>query len=170
MHADVRRMVREKVALLGDKLGEELKPFQETFRRLQTVAGVGLITAAAFIAVVGTPERFADSGRVISYIGLVPTTWDTGEAQRHGHITIDLFPAEGTRWRLSVMAREAGRAPRVPAGRGREAAKGAKAGDHQGTKRRIARRRETLCVFVVMTPFPAMPGCCVPFVARASRP
>jgi len=87
LHAEVWRVAQERVALLEKDLKEALKPFAETVRRLQTVPGVGLITAATFIAVVGTPERFPDSGRLISYIGLVPSTWDTGEAERHGHIT-----------------------------------------------------------------------------------
>lgn len=86
-HAGVWRVAQETVKALEEALGEALKPFQETARRLQTVAGVGLITAATFIAVVGTPERFPDSARLVSYIGLVPSTWDTGDTQRHGRIT-----------------------------------------------------------------------------------
>jgi transposase len=87
LHADVWRVVEEKVSLLEEELREALKPFEETARRLQRVPGVGAITAATFIAVVGRPQRFPDSGRLVSYIGLVPSTWDTGEAQRHGHLT-----------------------------------------------------------------------------------
>jgi transposase len=87
MHADVWRVAREKVVRLEKELGEALKPFQETARRLQTIPGVGPITAATYIAVLATPHRFADSGRVVSYIGLVPSSFDTGKMQRHGHIT-----------------------------------------------------------------------------------
>lgn len=87
LHADVWDVVQEKVSLLEEELGEAMKPFGEIARRLQTVPGVGVITAGTFIAVLGTPHRFPDSGRVVSYVGLVSSTWDTGETQRHGHIT-----------------------------------------------------------------------------------
>jgi transposase len=86
-HSDVWRVAREKVVALEGELREALKPFEETVRRLQTTPGVGPITAATYLAVIATPHRFADSGRVVSYIGLVPSTYDTGLVQRHGHIT-----------------------------------------------------------------------------------
>jgi transposase len=87
MHAEMWRLARENVDHLEEELTKALRPFEETMSLLQTTPGVGLITAATFIAVLGTPERFSDSGRVVSYIGLVPSSWDTGEQQRHGHIT-----------------------------------------------------------------------------------
>ena len=87
MRADLWRLAREKVVALEQELKEALKPFEEVRGRLETAPGVGVITAATFIAVLGTPHRFPDSGRVVSYIGLVPSTWDTGDQQRHGHIT-----------------------------------------------------------------------------------
>ena len=87
MHMDAWRVAQEKVAVLGKELWEAMKPFGDAMRRLQTVPGVGIITAATYIAVIATPRRFAESGRVVSYIGLVPSTYDTGSMQRHGHIT-----------------------------------------------------------------------------------
>ena len=87
MHADLWRLAQEKVVLLEKQLREALKPFQETVSRLQTVPGVGIITAATYVAVLATPERFPDSSRLASYIGLVPSTYDTGNMQQHGHIT-----------------------------------------------------------------------------------
>lgn len=87
MQADVWRVAQDKVVLLERELREALQPFKPTMRRLQTAPGVGPITAATYIAAIATPERFVDSGRVASYIGLVPSTYDTGATQRHGHIT-----------------------------------------------------------------------------------
>lgn len=87
MHADLWRASQEKVVLLDKELREALQPFRETLRRLQTAPGVGTITAATYIAVLATPDRFPDSARVASYIGLVPCTHDTGDIQRHGRIT-----------------------------------------------------------------------------------
>jgi transposase len=87
MHADVWRVAQEKVVLLEQELQDALKPFQPTVKRLQTAPGVGIITAATYIAVLATPHRFPDSGRVVSYIGLVPSTYDSGDRRCHGHIT-----------------------------------------------------------------------------------
>jgi transposase len=86
-HMDVWRAAQEKVVLLEKELREALKPFRETLRRLQTAPGVGTITAATYLAVIATPQRFADSGRGVSYIGLVLSTYNTGPMQRHGHVT-----------------------------------------------------------------------------------
>jgi transposase len=55
--------------------------------RLQSVPGVGPITAAAFMAAVDTPARFANPGRVAAYLGLVPREWSSGEKQLRGGIT-----------------------------------------------------------------------------------
>jgi len=87
MHAALWRLAQEQVAALETELDEALAPFRETAELLTTVPGVGRITAASFIAVLGTPERFPDSGAVGSYLGIVPSTYDSGESERHGRIT-----------------------------------------------------------------------------------
>jgi transposase len=87
MHAALWRLAREQVAALERELGEALAPFRETEELLTTVPGVGRITAASFLAVLGTPGRFPDGGAVGSYLGLVPSTYDSGESERHGRIT-----------------------------------------------------------------------------------
>jgi transposase len=83
MHTEMWRLARENVDHVGEELTKALKPFEEPMSLLQTTP----VWGSTFIAVLGTPERFADSGRVVSYIGLVPSSWDTGDQQRHGHIT-----------------------------------------------------------------------------------
>lgn len=87
LHDQVRRIAHENVGRLETELQEALIPFRETLRRLRTVPGVGLVTSASFVAALGTPDRFPDSGHGVSYIGLAPATYDRGEAERHGHIT-----------------------------------------------------------------------------------
>jgi transposase len=111
IHRDVWRVAQEKVVVLERELREALKPFKDTVRRLETVPGVGMITAATYLAVIATPQRFPDSGRVVSYIGLVPSSWDTGDQQRHGHIT--KRGSSELRTMLCEAAQHAGR-PRHP--------------------------------------------------------
>jgi hypothetical protein len=78
------------VAIIGELEGylkEALKPFKRELELLTSVPGVGLITASAMIAAVANPGRFASASRVASYIGIVPSTWDSASRQIRGHIT-----------------------------------------------------------------------------------
>jgi transposase len=52
-----------------------------------TVPGVGPITATAFVATIGSIDRFAGAHQLESYLGLVPSERSSGEKQRKGHIT-----------------------------------------------------------------------------------
>jgi transposase len=60
----------------------------EQIRRLMTVPGVSLISAATFVAVAGDVGRFASPKKLVSYVGLDPKVRQSGEAPaRHGHIS-----------------------------------------------------------------------------------
>jgi transposase len=87
MHARTWLLAYETVKALEEELAQALTPFRETLELLMTAPGVGPITAATYIAVIGTPERFPSSDQVVSYIGLAPSTWDSGDRERHGRIT-----------------------------------------------------------------------------------
>lgn len=79
---------REQVAVLEVSLAAQQKePFAEDARRLQTIPGVGPIVACTAIAVLSTPQRFADAKHAASYAGLVPSTYQSGDCQAHGRIT-----------------------------------------------------------------------------------
>jgi transposase len=54
---------------------------------LQSVPGVGPVTAATVIAALDTPTRFASAGHVAAYLGLVPREWSSGDRQQRGGIT-----------------------------------------------------------------------------------
>ena len=57
-------------------------------RRLMTVPGVSLISAATFVAVVGDVARFATPKQLVSYVGLDPKVRQSGETPaRHGRIS-----------------------------------------------------------------------------------
>src|SRR5712671_7023974 len=55
--------------------------------RLMTHPGVGLLTALAFVLIIGTWERFPRGKQIGSYIGLVPTEDSSADHQRLGHIS-----------------------------------------------------------------------------------
>ncbi len=49
--------------------------------------GVGPVTALAFVLTLGPVERFPNSRKVVSYLGLNPSEYSTGGRQRLGHIS-----------------------------------------------------------------------------------
>jgi transposase len=66
----------------------------EEIRRLMTVPGVSLVSAATFVAVVGDVHRFSSPKRLVSYVGLDPRVRQSGEAPaRHGRISKQGSPA-----------------------------------------------------------------------------
>jgi transposase len=54
---------------------------------LQTIPGVGVITALAVIVAVDGAQRFAGAHQLASYLGLVPRENSSGEKQKRGHIS-----------------------------------------------------------------------------------
>lgn len=70
-----------------DQIVKDAGKEDERVKLLQTVDGVGPITALAFVAEVDDPKRFEDSKDVAAYIGLTPTQYSSGEIQRQGGIS-----------------------------------------------------------------------------------
>jgi transposase len=56
-------------------------------QRLQGIAGVGPLTAAAFVATVGQPQEFRNGRQFAAWLGLVPKQHSTGGKTRLGRIT-----------------------------------------------------------------------------------
>jgi len=70
-----------------DQLVKDIGKEDEKVKLLQTIDGVGPITALAFVAEVDDPKRFGESKDVAAYIGLTPTQYSSGEKQRQGGIS-----------------------------------------------------------------------------------
>ena len=66
---------------------EQMVSQDEDVRLLQTIDGVGPITALAFKAELDDPKRFENSRDVAAYIGLTPSQYSSGEIQRQGGIS-----------------------------------------------------------------------------------
>lgn len=66
----------------------------EQIRRLMTVPGVNLVSAATFVATVAEISRFETPRKLVSYVGLDPRVRQSGESPaRHGHISKQGSPA-----------------------------------------------------------------------------
>jgi transposase len=76
-----------EVGLIERELARELLDSEE-LRRLMTVPGVSLVSAASFLAAVGDVHRFSTPRKLVSYLGLDPRVRQSGAAKaRHGHIS-----------------------------------------------------------------------------------
>jgi|GEM_PF-1027416 len=68
-----------------EELGHKLWVGEPEAARLMQQKGVGLVTALAFVLTLGPVERFANSRKVVSYLGLNPSEHSSGGRQRLGH-------------------------------------------------------------------------------------
>lgn len=107
-YAKTWRHVQQVLKEIEQELADASEPLATEIARLETVPGVGRLTAASFVAALGEVHRFSGSGKVASYLGLVPSTYDSGERERHGHIT-----KNGPSWVRAVLC-EAAQHARLP--------------------------------------------------------
>ena len=63
------------------------EPWSDPVRLLCSFRGIGLTTALRLLAEVGDFRRFAHPRELMSYLGLTPTEYSSGDQQHRGHIT-----------------------------------------------------------------------------------
>jgi transposase len=77
----------EEVAILEREIAQHALASPD-IKRLMTVPGVSLMTAATFMAAVGDIDRFHSPSKLVSYLGLDPKVRQSGsEPARHGRIS-----------------------------------------------------------------------------------
>ena len=69
------------------KLSEAPRYRETAFELVKQIKGVGLLTAMVFLTEMGDLGRFSNRRQVGAYLGLVPSSHDSGETDRKGHIT-----------------------------------------------------------------------------------
>lgn len=80
------RSINESVAEMEKVIeaeGSKLKGYRE----LTSIKGIASLSATILLTVIDDVNRFPDSGKLASYIGLVPRVSDTNQTIRHGRIT-----------------------------------------------------------------------------------
>lgn len=85
--------LQEHLQVLDARIGEydlELKRLashNEDARRLQTIPGIGPITASAIVATVGSAAEFRNGRQFAAWLGLTPRQSSSGGKTRLGHIS-----------------------------------------------------------------------------------
>ena len=84
----IQKMICSLLNILdAPKEVEDVAADHEDVQLLQTIDGVGPMTALAFKTEIDDPNRFENSKDVAAYIGLTPTQYSSGEIQRQGGIS-----------------------------------------------------------------------------------
>lgn len=94
--APLREMLRSMLTQIREvqrqekEVEETLKTItqeNETIRKLQTIPGVGPMSAYALVSVVDDITRFKDASQFAAYLGLIPTVSASADKRRMGSIT-----------------------------------------------------------------------------------
>jgi transposase len=100
-NVELLKVFNEQIRGLDKELGQ-LAQGDPQAGRLMTHPGVGAVTAVAVSSWVGDIHRFANAKKLASYFGLAPRVRQSGERERHGHIT-----KEGNRMVRSLLLQAA---------------------------------------------------------------
>lgn len=80
------RMVQAQILGLEKKLLAWHRA-SEASRRLETIPGVGVITATALVATIGDASQFRSGRQLAAWLGLVPKQYSSGGKERLGRIS-----------------------------------------------------------------------------------
>ena len=80
------RMVQAQILGLEKKL-QAWHRANEASRRLETIPGVGVITATALVATIGDASQFNSGRQLAAWLGLVPRQHSSGGKERLGRIS-----------------------------------------------------------------------------------
>ncbi len=88
LHRHLRQLahVEAELALLDDELAAHAWRHPQV-KLLMTLPGVDFPTAETILAVLGDPTRFPSGNKAAAYLGLVPSTYQSGQHCYHGRIT-----------------------------------------------------------------------------------
>ena len=82
---DQIRSLNKSIAELEKAIGAEGSKL-EGHKGLSSIKGIGKITGAILLSVIGDVNDFADEGRLASYFGIVPRVSNSNETERSGRI------------------------------------------------------------------------------------
>lgn len=78
--------VKKEIKKIDSIINHMIKNNQQA-QLLQTIPGIGKLTAFLLLAEIGPIQRFITSQKLCSYAGLTPSVHQSGQTQYHGHIT-----------------------------------------------------------------------------------
>lgn len=70
-----------------DKKLEDAKVMADEIRLLDSIPGIGMLSAVQLMSAIVDIKRFPTQGQFRSYFGMAPKVKDSGGKMHHGHIT-----------------------------------------------------------------------------------
>lgn len=113
-----RKLVGQELKVLAamnaeiKKATEDIEEMAEADKRaelLLPMRGIGPYTAMLVVAEIGDVHRFPSPKKLVSYAGLCPSTYQTGQSSYHGHLT-----KQGSKWLRWSMVEAAQRYAQAP--------------------------------------------------------
>jgi transposase len=83
---DQIRSLNQSIAELEKTIGQEGSKL-EGHKNLTSIKGIGPLTGAILLSVIGDIRDFADEGKLAAYFGIVPRIQNSNETERSGRIT-----------------------------------------------------------------------------------
>lgn len=86
----VLKAIRTQLAALGREIAQHLRAhpaMHEDVRRLRTVKGVGLVTAAVTLAELPPITKDSDPRAICAWAGLTPRRWQSGQTELPAHLS-----------------------------------------------------------------------------------
>jgi len=80
---------QDRIAALDEELAKaaQQEPFQQPVAWLRCFRGIDTVTALTFVSEIHDFRRFRTARELMSYLGLTPSEWSSGERERRGGIT-----------------------------------------------------------------------------------
>ena len=79
LQANLNEMLKAINQLITDNLSNDMPAMSLTLELLQSISGIGLLTAATIIAEIGDFKAFSKPGKLVAYFGIDPSVMQSGE-------------------------------------------------------------------------------------------
>jgi transposase len=79
LQANLNEMLKAIHHLINDNLSNDMPTMSLTLELLQSISGIGLLTAATIIAEIGDFKAFSKPGKLVAYFGIDPSVMQSGE-------------------------------------------------------------------------------------------
>lgn len=80
-YLEIFKELDSKIDLFDQRIKSE---FEQIQTHILSIPGIGITSAAAIFAEIGNITRFPDSGKLLAFAGLEPSTIQSGEAEHNG--------------------------------------------------------------------------------------
>ena len=83
---DLVAPLKKQIKVTEDEIERQVEVSAEA-RLLDTIKGIGALSALTIVSEIGTVERFSRAGKLVSYAGMAPSNRNSGALVRHGKLT-----------------------------------------------------------------------------------